>query len=60
MVNQVLAALEQQVSKTVQSMGVDGLKDAAKGALENATKGGVPGGDAAKGATDALKGIFGK
>lgn len=60
-VDQILTALQQQVARAAQSMGADKLKDAAKGALENATKGvTVPGGDATKGATDALKGLFGK
>jgi uncharacterized protein involved in outer membrane biogenesis len=59
-VEQILAALQQQVARAAQSMGADKLKDAAKGALENATKGGLPGGDAAKGATDTLKGLFSK
>jgi hypothetical protein len=59
-VEQILAALQQQVARAAQSMGADKLKDAAKGALENATKGGVPGGDTTKGATDAIKGLFGK
>jgi hypothetical protein len=59
-VEQILAALQQQVARAAQSMGADKLKDAAKGALENATKGGIPGGDTTKGATDALKGLYGK
>lgn len=59
-VEQILGALQKQVASAAQNMGADKLKDAAKGALENATKGGIPGGDAAKGATDALKGLFGK
>ncbi|MCD6075544.1 MAG: hypothetical protein K0Q70_2427 [Rhodospirillales bacterium] len=59
-VEQILAALQQQVARAAQSMGADKLKDAAKGALENATKGGVPGGDTTKGATDTIKGLFGK
>jgi hypothetical protein len=59
-VEQILAALQQQVARAAQSMGADKLKDAAKGALENATKGGIPDGDTTKGATDALKGLFGK
>lgn len=59
-VEQILAALQQQVARAAQSMGADKLKDAAKGALENATKGGIPGGDTTKGATDAIKGLFGK
>ena len=52
--------LQQQVARAAQNMGADKLKDAAKGALENATKGGIPGSDTTKGATDALKGLFGK
>ena len=59
-VEQILGALQQQVARAAQSMGADKLKDAAKGALENATKGGIPGGDTTKGATDAIKGLFGK
>ena len=59
-VEQILAALQQQVSRAAQSMGADKLKDAAKGALDNATKGAIPGGDTTKGATDAIKGLFGK
>jgi hypothetical protein len=54
-VEQVLTAIEQQVARTVQQMGVDRLGGAAKGALENATKG-VSGGNP----TDALKGLFNK
>jgi uncharacterized protein involved in outer membrane biogenesis len=57
-VDQILAALQQQIAQVVQQMGVDRLGGAAKGALEDATKG--VGGDTTKGATDALKGLFGK
>ena len=63
-VEQIMNALQQQVARAAQSMGADKLRDAAKGALENATKalpgGGSGGGDAVKGATDAVKGLFGK
>ena len=60
-VEQILTALQAQVARAAQSMGADKLKDAAKGVLDSATKGvTVPGGDATKGATDALKGLFGK
>ena len=58
--DRVFTALQQSVSKAASSLGVDKIKDAAKGALDSATKGVTGGGDAVKGATDAVKGLFGK
>ena len=63
-VDQVITALQQSAARAAQSMGADKLMGAAKGALDAATKGlpgaGATGGDAVKGAQDAVKGLFGK
>ena len=60
-VEQVLAAIQQQVARVVQQQGLDKIGGAAKGALDSATKGVSGGtGDATKGAQDALKGILGR
>jgi len=60
-VEQVLAALQKQVASVASQQGLNKLggaaQDAAKGALESATKGAGSAGGAAQ---DALKGILGK
>jgi uncharacterized protein involved in outer membrane biogenesis len=64
-VEQLLAAIQQNVARAVQSMGADQLRGAAKGALDSATQGlpssgGATGGDAAKSLQEGVKGLFGK
>ncbi len=64
-VDQLITAIQQSAARAAQSMGADKLMGAAKGAIDSATKGlpavgGAGGGDAVKGAQDAVKGLFGK
>lgn len=55
-VEQVLAAIQQNVVRAIQPLGLDKLQGTAKDALDSAIKGGTGGGSP----QDALKGILGR
>lgn len=60
-VDRIVAAIEEQAKAAASKMGVDQLKGAAKGALDNATKGLTGSGSTSgSGVGDAVKGLFGK